>query len=142
MAPITDKDGGIAVELRPQIGAIPVYMPGTGDGRDRQYWSEQINLTSSGDNTIHIVPSGKRFFIDTMFLTVPQAGVALRLKSGASDNISGFIRLTAGEPLDISHGENANLKGARNDQNFVINTSGDRFVPYVGGWATGYDETT
>lgn len=139
---IGDKDGAILTELRAQIGSIPVYYPGTGDGRGRAYWDEQINITASGDNTIHTVPSGKRFFIDTLVLTVEQAGSAVRLKSGADDNISGVLRLQANTPFSVQHGYEAVLKGRRNDQNFVVNTSGDNFTPYVGGWATGYDETT
>ena len=100
---IADKDGGIITELRAQIGALPVYLPGTGDGIGRAYWDEQINITASGDNTIHTVPSGKRFFIDTLVLSVEQAGSAVRLKSGASDNISGVLRLPANTPFSAQH---------------------------------------
>lgn len=139
---IADKDGGIITELRPQLGAIPVYLPGSGDGRGRAFWSESIDLTGTGDTTVHTVPSGKRFFLDTLVLTAQQAGAAIRLKSGASDNLSGVLRLPANDPLHVSHGAEATLKGARNDHNFIINTSGDYVTPYVGGWATGYDETT
>lgn len=136
---ITDKDGGIATELRSD-GAIPVYMPGTGDGNSRQYWSEQINISASGDNTIHTVPSGKRFFIHTILFTVPQAGSAVRLKSGAGQNISGVIRPPALTPVFASNERDAVLMGKYIDDNFIISTSGDRFVPYVGGFVTGYDE--
>ena len=142
MPTITDKDGGIVTELRAQIGSLPVYFPGTGDGTAREYWREQINITASGDQTVHTVASGKRFHIDTIALTVQQAGAAIRLKSGASDNISGVLRLPANTPFGVSHGHEAGLQGKRNDQNFIINASGDYFSPYVGGWATGYDEST
>ena len=139
---IADKDGGIAAELRPQIGALPVYLPGSGDGRGRQYWDEEIHITSTGDQTVHTVPAGKRFFIDSIVLEVQQAGTALRLKSGASNNISGVIRMAANSPLSATHGYEAQLKGRNNDENFVVNVSGDYFTPYVSGWVTGYDEAT
>ena len=143
MPPITDKDGGKAVELRDgNIGALPTYLPGTGDGITRQYWTEPIHVTATGDNIIHAVPSGKRFFIDTIVFEVQQAGTALRLKSGADDPISGVMRLAANAPFHALHGYEAQLKGLRNDQNFVINTSGDYFRPYVSGWVSGYDEAT
>lgn len=139
---ISDKDGGIITELRAQMGTLPVYFPGTGDGTGRAYWSEQINITGTGDQTVHTVPSGKRFRIDTLVLETQQAGAAIRLKSGAGQNISGVMRLLANTPFTVSHGENANLKGAYADNNFVINSSGDYMEPYLSGWVTGYDETT
>lgn len=139
---ISDKDGGIQTELRAQIGAVPVYFPGTGDGRGREYWNDQIDITGSGDQTVHTVASGKRFFVDTLVLTIQSAGAAIRFKSGASDNISGVLRFPANIPLSIIHGYESQLRGKRNDQNFVINNSGDNFTSYIGGYATGYDETT
>lgn len=139
---IADKDGGIMTELRPQIGVIPVYFPGSGDGRGRQYWREQINITATGDQTVHTVGSGKRFHIDTIVLEVQQAGAALRLKSGADNNITGVLRLLANTPLHAVHGYESQLHGKENDQNLLINVSGDYFSPYVSGWVTGYDEAT
>lgn len=140
MPVISDKDGGRITELRGEIGALPVYYPGTGDGSSRQYWFEQINISTSGDNTVHTTQSGKRFFINSIVFTVPQAGAAIRLKSGASDVISGFIRPPALTPVTASSQQEPFLRGAAIDQNFVINTSGDGMTPYVGGWVAGYDE--
>ena len=45
-------------------------------------------------------------------------------------------------PLHAVHGYESQLQGKENDQNFVINASGDYFSPYVSGWVTGYDENT
>lgn len=138
---IADKDGGIVTELRSQIGVIPVYLPGTGDGQGRKYWSKQISVTGSGDSTIHTPDTGKRFNVDTLVITVQHAGSALRFKSGASQNLSGVIRLPANTPFGITHGENAGLQGKSIDDALILNASGDYLTPYVGGWVTGYDES-
>lgn len=137
---IGDKDGAVVTELRAPLGAIPTYDVGTGDGTSRQYWQEQIQITSTGDQTIHTVESGKRFSVQTIVLEVQQAGTAMRLKSGANQTLSGVIRLGANTPLSVMHANESPLKGKYINDNFVINTSGDYVIPYVTGWVTGYDE--
>ena len=139
---IGDKDGGVLTELRPPLGAIPTFDVGSGDGTSRRYWQEQIHFTGSGDQTIHSVDAGKRFHIQTIVLEVHQAGVSIRLKSGASQNISGIMRLAAVTPLVVPLTKDNPLQGKSNDDNFVISASGDYLTPHVSGFVTGYDEAT
>jgi len=107
---IGDKDGDIVTELRSPLGALPTYN------------------------------AGKRFFIQAIMLEAQQARVAMRLKSGASQNLSGIIRLAANVPLVVEHPGEATIKGKSINDNFVISTLGDYIVPHVSGWVTGYDE--
>lgn len=136
---IADKDGGLAAELRAPKGDIPVFMSPSGD---RTYWQESISITGTGDNTIHTVASGKRFHITSLYLTVQHAGAMIRLKSGATSNLSGDIRLAAQAQFSVAGLTNdvPVLDAVTADHNFVINTSGDYIAPYVAGFVRGYDE--
>lgn len=127
---IQDKDGGLALELRAPKGDLPVYISPSGD---RTNWNEVINVTNTGDSTIHTPASGKRFYVSTIVFVCGASG-SLLVKSGTT-NISGPMNFgvnggMVGKQLDGLYGR------AINDALILTPVS----PMAIGGYAVGYDE--
>lgn len=131
---ITDKDGGLAVELRSPHGDVPVFLSPSGD---RTVWNEVINISQTGDNTIHTPAAGKKFYVTDIVFTVRSAA-GIFLKSGFGNNISGQLMFAANGICTADHV--GQLVSRNVGDAFVINTSGDGVTPILGGYALGYDE--
>ena len=130
---ITDKDGGLAVELRSPKGDFPVYQSSSGD---RTYWNEVIDFTASGDNTIHTPASGKKFYVESLVFSIGASG-EVQLKSGTT-KISGPMNLAAYGGIAIDHADTM-LRGRAVDNAFILTVSNAATLD-VGGYALGYDE--
>ena len=79
---ISDKDGGRAVELR-ENGDLPVFINPSGDAGARSYWNENINISGTGDFTVHTPASGKKFYVTAMAFSLGVSG-EVQMKSGTT----------------------------------------------------------
>lgn len=132
---IADKDGGLAAELRAPHGELPVYLSPSGD---RTNWNESINISASGDTTIHTPATGKRFYVQNLILkNRPACGI--QLKSGTTI-LTGNMSFAANDQLVVSHVGEPPLASKATGDTFIVTTSGDGVTPLVSGWATGYEE--
>lgn len=137
---IVDADGGRIAQLRPgtdEWGAFPVWSAPSGDRAD---WAEKIDSAASGDITIHTVPAGMTFRVQSVSFALKAAGSVI-IKSGSGTKLSGSIRVGASVPY-VWRAEGVPLIGAAAGDNLVLNVSGDTVTfPVIGGIATGWDAT-
>jgi len=135
---IADKDGGILTELRGGRGDLPVYLAASGDGRN--YWTEKIDITATGDNTIHTPATGKRFYVTNLTFSTGVSGEVL-FKSGTTD-ISGPMNLAAYGGISVAVTNPTDpplLQGSAINNAFVLMVRNAATMD-VGGFCSGYDE--
>ena len=80
-----------------------------------------VNISSSGDNTVHTVTSGTRFVVYQLWLQA-EATVEVTIKSGASTSISGQIEFATDAEKGWGEGSvKPVFIGRAIGDNFIIN---------------------
>lgn len=87
---------------------------------------QNIDISSSGDNTIITAPSGtSEYLVIDHINIVPNSAVTLTLKSGSTDLSGGYALTTnQGFVLENSYQDESGLIKCAENEAFIINLSG------------------
>ena len=85
--------------------------------------SVPVNISSSGDNTIHTTTAGKRFLVYHIWLQA-EAAVDVTIKSGAGTSLSGALTFAANSEKAWSFSGVPAFRGNAVGDTFIINLGG------------------